>query len=80
MIAPIWPTFLTEFLPRPLNIFQVGIIDGLALTITSLSKLGAGYASDKTGKRKAFITTGYLLSMLSRIGFLISIGFYHILF
>lgn len=50
---------------------QVQIVDGLALTITSLSKLGAGYASDRTGRRKTFITLGYTLSSLSRLGFLI---------
>ncbi|MGY5875255.1 MAG: MFS transporter [Candidatus Thorarchaeota archaeon] len=78
MIAPIWPTFLTNIVG--LNVFEVGVVDGLALAITSLSKLGAGYASDRTGKRKAFITLGYILSMIGRIGFLISYGFYQILF
>jgi MFS family permease len=78
MIAPIWPTFLTNIVG--LNVFQVGVVDGLALTITSLSKLGAGYSSDRTGKRKAFITVGYLLSVIGRLGFLITYGFYHILF
>ncbi|MHA1908462.1 MAG: MFS transporter, partial [Candidatus Thorarchaeota archaeon] len=73
MIAPIWPTFLYSYLG--LSYFLVGIIDGLALMLTSLSKLGAGYASDKTGKRKGFITTGYFLSMVSRIGFALSTGF-----
>ena len=78
MIAPIWPTFLQFRLG--LSFFQIGIVDGLALTITSLSKLGAGYASDRTGKRKVFISVGYFLSMLSRIGFLVAVGFYQILF
>ena len=59
MIAPIWPTFLYSYLG--LGYLLVGFIDGLALTLTSLSKLGAGYASDKTGKRKRLITTGYFL-------------------
>jgi len=70
MIAPIWPTFLTSQLG--LTQGQVQIVDGLALTITSLSKLGAGYASDRSGKRKAFITLGYTLSMFARIGFIIA--------
>jgi MFS family permease len=70
MIAPIWPTFLTTQLG--LTQGQVQIVDGLALTITSLSKLGAGYASDRTGKRKAFITLGYGLSMVARIGFILA--------
>ncbi|MFW9974169.1 MAG: MFS transporter [Candidatus Thorarchaeota archaeon] len=70
MIAPIWPTFLTSQLG--LTQGQVQIVDGLALTITSLSKLGAGYASDRTGKRKAFITLGYSLSMIARIGFILA--------
>lgn len=78
LIAPIWPTFLTTQLL--LSPFQVLVVDGMALTITSLSKLGAGYASDRLRRRKPFITVGYFLSMLSRVGFLITYGFYQILF
>jgi MFS family permease len=70
MIAPIWPTFLTTQLG--LTEGHVLIVDGIALTVTSLSKLGAGYASDRTGKRKAFITLGYTLSMVARIGFILA--------
>jgi MFS family permease len=70
MIAPIWPTFLTTQLG--LTQGQVQLVDGLALTITSLSKLGAGYASDRTGKRKIFITLGYSLSMVARVGFVLA--------
>jgi MFS family permease len=70
MIAPIWPTFLTTQLG--LSQGQVQIVDGLALMITSLSKLGAGYASDRTGKRKSFITIGYSLSMFARLGFVLA--------
>jgi MFS family permease len=68
MIAPVWPTFLESmgFLQG-----QVQIIDGLALTVTSIAKLGAGYASDRTGRRKFFITLGYVLSTVSRLGFLL---------
>ena len=70
MIAPIWPTFLTTQLG--LSAGQVQMVDGLALMITSLSKLGAGYASDRTGKRKSFITLGYAMSSLARIGFVLA--------
>ncbi|MBN2229690.1 MAG: MFS transporter [Candidatus Thorarchaeota archaeon] len=70
MIAPIWPTFLTTQLG--ISPGQVQIVDGLALMITSLSKLGAGYASDKSGKRKSFITLGYTLSAAARIGFILA--------
>ncbi len=77
MIAPIWPTFLTTQLG--LSAGQVQIVDGLALMVTSLSKLGAGYGSDKTGKRKAFITIGYALSAFARIGFVLATFAYHYL-
>jgi MFS family permease len=70
MIAPIWPRFLTTQLG--LSLGQVQVVDGLALMITSLSKLGAGYASDKTGKRKTFITLGYAMSSFARIGFVLA--------
>ena len=75
MIAPIRPTFLTTQLG--LSPGQVQMVDGLALMITSLSKLGAGYASDRTGKRKSFITLGYAMSSLARIGFVLTtLGFH----
>ncbi len=70
MIAPIWPSFLTTQLG--LSAGQVQMVDGLALMVTSLSKIGAGYASDKSGKRKSFITLGYALSSLARIGFILA--------
>lgn len=70
MIAPIWPAFLTNKLG--LLGGQVLVVDGLALMITSLSKIGAGYASDRSGKRKSFITLGYALSSLARIGFILA--------
>ncbi len=78
LIAPIWPTYLRNHLL--LSYFQVGLIDGLAVTITALSKMGAGYVSDRTGKRKPFITLGYFMSMVGRLGFIIAAGFYHIVF
>lgn len=70
MIAPIWPSFLTTQLG--ISPGQVQMIDGLALMVTSLSKLGAGYASDRTGKRKIFITVGYMLSAVARLGFILA--------
>jgi MFS family permease len=81
MIAPIWPTFLTTRLGIDPGVVQM--IDGLALMVTSLSKLGAGYASDKTGKRKIFIALGYALSSVARIGFILATfgyQFFQILF
>lgn len=70
MIAPIWPTFLRDHLGLTGGLVQM--VDGLALMITSLSKLGAGYASDRTGKRKSFITMGYAMSSIARIGFVLA--------
>lgn len=81
MIAPIWPTFLTTRLGIDPGVVQM--IDGLALMVTSLSKLGAGYASDRTGKRKLFIALGYALSSVARIGFILATfgyQFFQILF
>ena len=70
MIAPIWPTFLTTQLG--LSPGQVQMVAGMTPWLCSLSKLGAGYASDRTGKRKAFITLGYAMSSLARIGFVLA--------
>ncbi|RLI47296.1 MAG: MFS transporter [Candidatus Thorarchaeota archaeon] len=78
MIAPIWPTFLKNQLG--LNLTQIGIVDGMALAVTALSKLAAGYASDRLRKRKPFIVSGYLVSMLARLTFIFSTTFWQILF
>jgi len=76
MIFPIWPLFVTA-LPGA-NMAILGLIDGLGDAIVSLSQAGSGYLSDKAGKRKVFIWTGYLFGSLSRVGYALSRVWQHL--
>ena len=77
MIYPIWPLFVTEFLKA--NMTVLGLIDGLGEAIVSISQAGSGYLSDRLGKRKVFIWTGYLCGSASRVGYALSTAWQHLI-
>jgi MFS family permease len=77
MIFPIWPLFVTSVLGADMAI--LGLIDGLGGALVSLSQAGSGYLSDRVGKRKVFIWTGYLCGSLSRIGYGLSKVWQHLI-
>ncbi|MCP2519295.1 MFS transporter [SCandidatus Aminicenantes bacterium Aminicenantia_JdfR_composite] len=64
MIYPLLPVFLTSYLGTGTAI--VGLIEGIAESISSLSKLISGWLSDLWKKRKVIVIGGYALSSLSR--------------
>ena len=64
MIIPILPMFITALGGAGL---VVGLIGGLRDSISSILKVFCGYWSDKTGKRKIFISSGYLTSAVFRL-------------
>ncbi|MBN1540069.1 MAG: MFS transporter [Candidatus Thermoplasmatota archaeon] len=70
MIYPVWPLFVTQFLGA--NMVVLGLLDGLGEALVSISKAFSGYLSDRIGRRKIFIWTGYLMGSLSRIGYALS--------
>jgi len=70
MVYPVWPLFVISFLRA--DVAVLGLIDGLGDAVVSISQAGSGYLSDKVGKRKIFIWTGYLLGSLSRVGYALS--------
>jgi len=64
IIYPLLPFFLNNTLgvsPRVL-----GSIEGAAESVSSLLKLFAGHFSDRFGKRKIFVVSGYVLSSFAR--------------
>ncbi|MCJ7423299.1 MFS transporter [Candidatus Bathyarchaeota archaeon] len=77
MIYPIWPLFVTTILNA--NMTVLGFIDGLGDAVVSISQAASGYAADRTGKRKAFVWTGYLFGSLSRIGYAFSAIWEHLI-
>ena len=64
IIYPLLPVFLTTTLGASAR--AIGVIEGLAESISSLLKLFAGYFSDRLGKRKALVVAGYSLASVAR--------------
>ncbi len=64
IIYPLLPVFLATTLGASAG--AIGIIEGLAESISSLLKLFAGYLSDRLGKRKLLVVAGYSLASLVR--------------
>ena len=63
MIYPLVPVFVTALGSGAL---VLGIIEGVAETTSALLKLISGIISDRTGRRKLFVLTGYIISSLIR--------------
>jgi len=66
MILPVLPLF---FVSIGVEKAIIGLIEGVAESTASLLKVFSGYYSDKIGKRKIFITSGYGLSTISKLLF-----------
>lgn len=66
MIFPILPVFLTTFLGVGTAI--LGLIEGIADSLSSLLDIFIGYWSDVKRDRKNFVIYGYGLSSISKIG------------
>jgi len=64
MIMPILPMFVTALGGAGL---AVGLVGGFRDSISSILKVFCGYWSDKTGKRKIFVSSGYLTSALFKL-------------
>lgn len=64
MIYPLMPQFLLTMLGG--NRFHLGIIEGVADSVSSVLKLWSGAWSDRSGSRKRFVVLGYALAALTR--------------
>jgi MFS family permease len=64
IIYPLLPIFLATNLGASAR--AIGMIEGLAESMSSLLKLFAGYVSDRTGKRKLLVVAGYSLASVVR--------------
>ena len=65
MIYPIVPIFLTSVLGVPVTV--IGFIEGIAEGTASIGKFIFGYISDRVGKRKIFVVSGYSLGTISKV-------------
>lgn len=64
IIHALLPLFLTATLG--VSVAMVGLIDGVAESTSSISKVFSGYISDRMGRRKPLILIGYGLGALSK--------------
>ncbi|MFN2531909.1 MAG: MFS transporter [Pyrinomonadaceae bacterium] len=64
IIYPLLPIFLTSTLGASAR--AIGLIEGVAESVSSLLKLLAGYASDRWGHRKSLVVFGYALAGMVR--------------
>lgn len=65
MIYPIVPIFLTSVLHTSIPV--IGLIEGIAEALASISKYGFGAISDYFQKRKFFVVWGYSFGAISKI-------------
>ncbi|MDP3988411.1 MAG: MFS transporter [Candidatus Levybacteria bacterium] len=78
MIYPLVPIFLTSVLGTPVSV--LGFIEGFAEATASIMKFVSGYVSDRTQKRKIFVTGGYSLSSISKILIGVAFSWHFVLF
>lgn len=64
MLYPVVPIFLTVVLGAPMVV--VGLIEGIAEGTASFLKVITGWYSDRIGKRKPFVLSGYSISAISK--------------
>src|SRR6185503_6748688 len=74
---PLLPVFISTSLGASAK--AIGIIEGLAESISSLLKLFAGYLSDRLGKRKLLVVAGYSLASLVRPLLAFAQSWHHVL-
>src|SRR5216117_1206817 len=67
MILPILPFFLIQVLSA--NALIVGLVEGVAESVGTFSKIFSGRLSDSAGKRKRFVAAGYGLSTAMKVLF-----------
>lgn len=64
MVVYLLPLFLSGVLKTSTPL--IGLIEGMAETTASLTKLASGYLSDRLGNRKWLTVAGYSLSLVAK--------------
>lgn len=78
MIYPLLPLFLTQVLGA--GILYVGLIEGIAESISSFLKLFSGWLSDRFQRRKRLVFFGYSLASMTRPLMGLTTSAIHVLF
>ncbi|MDY6851650.1 MAG: MFS transporter [Thermodesulfobacteriota bacterium] len=66
MVYPLLPMFFTGLVSPAVAAIYIGLMDGLAESVSSLLKIYSGRLSDRLGRRKPLALTGYAVSSLAR--------------
>jgi MFS family permease len=66
MIYPLLPAFFTGLVAPATAAVYIGLMDGLAESVSSLLKMYSGRLSDRLGRRKTLVLVGYGISSLGR--------------
>ncbi|MFL6256188.1 MAG: MFS transporter [Pyrinomonadaceae bacterium] len=77
IIYPMLPAFLALVLGASPK--AIGVVEGVAESVSSLLKLFSGYFSDKTGRRKGLVVFGYGLASVVRPLLALSTTWYQVL-
>ncbi|MGZ4945411.1 MAG: MFS transporter [Halobacteriota archaeon] len=64
MVYPLVPLFLVSALGA--TFIDVGLIEGVAESAASIMKLVSGYFSDRFGKRKFLVSSGYAIAAIAK--------------
>ena len=78
MIYPLLPLFLNTVLGA--GVVFIGLIEGIAESVSSFLKLLSGWVSDRFQKRKGLILFGYFLASVTRPFIGLATSAYHVLF
>lgn len=78
MIYPLLPLFLNTVLGA--GVVFIGLIEGIAESVSSFLKLFSGWVSDRFRKRKGLILFGYIVASITRPFIGLATSAYHVLF
>ncbi len=78
MVYPLLPVFLTGLVTPAAVAVYIGVMDGLAESLSSFLKILAGRWSDRTGRRKPLILSGYGVSGFARPLIALSTAAWHV--
>jgi MFS family permease len=78
MIYPLLPVFFTGLVPAATAAVYVGLMDGIAESVSSLLKIFSGRLSDALDQRKPIAVAGYGISTLCRPLMALATGGWHV--
>jgi len=79
MIYPLLPVFFTGLVSVSSAAIYIGLMEGIAESVSSLLKIWSGRVSDATGKRKPVVLFGYGVSTVARPLMAVAMAGWHVI-